>query len=293
MSFNFNLSYSYDDIIRSLLLLKKNYSHVVHIETIGISHDHREIPLVKIGKDNPGPLYLAGVHARESINPVVLLACMDKLIENYYAKQIPELENYTLYFIPLLNPDGYEIATNGYDSIKDQSLKKALKKCKVDASEFKYNAKGIDINRNFDCKSYVKSKTSGTKMSEPETKALVHACELYHFMGMIDFHSRGNSIYYYREAMSDDYNQNQLEIAQMLSKITGYHLNIISDENPDQKSGGNTVHYFSEHFSLPALTIETIEDEATFPLSTDYRKTVYEQIKKIPLEFLKILIAKD
>ncbi len=293
MSFNLNHSYSYDDIIRYLMLLKKNFSQIINIETIGISHDNRVIPIVSVGKGGNGPLYIAGVHARECINPVVLTACIEKTIENYYSAQIPELEDYSLYFIPLLNPDGYEIATKGYEGIHHKNLRENLKKCKITSHEFKYNAKCIDINRNFDCKSFVQKKYSGMKNSEPETKAFIDACKRYHFMGMIDFHSRGNSIYYYREAMPDEYNENQKMIADKLSKITGYSLNIMSDENPDSLSGGNTVHYFSEYLHRPAITIETVEETATFPLDNNYRKIVYEQIKEVPVEFLKILISKD
>jgi len=49
-------------------------------------------------------------------------------------------------------------------------------------------------------------------------------------------------------------------------------------------SGGNTVHYFSEHFYKPAITIETVDENANFPLYYNYRKSTYEEIKLILFE---------
>ena len=66
--------------------------------------------------------------------------------------------------------------------------------------------------------------------------------------------------------MPESYNDKQLEIASRFKEITNYELVLPELEVETDDSGGNTVHYYSERFNKPALTIETVEDEATFPL---------------------------
>lgn len=87
-----------------------------------------------------------------------------------------------------------------------------------------------------------------------------------------------------------EYNRKQFDIACRLSKITGYSLYTPQEENPDNLSGGNTVNFFSERYLLPAITIETVEDEATFPLEASYCMRVHNELKNVPLEFLRMLI---
>ena len=138
--------------------------------------------------------------------------------------------------------------------------------------------------------SFAFTNNSGLPDNEPETMAFIKVCEQNDFMGMIDFHSRGNSIFYYRSAMVYEYNRKQFDIACRLSKITGYSLYTPNDENSDNLSGGNTVNFFSERYLLPAITVETVEDEATFPLEASYCMRVYNELKNVPLEFLRMLI---
>jgi g-D-glutamyl-meso-diaminopimelate peptidase len=85
--------------------------------------------------------------------------------------------------------------------------------------------------------------------------------------------------------MSDQYNRRQLEIGTRLCEITGYELVPPQNEIDDGDSGGNTVHYYSEYFHKPALTIETVEDEAEFPMSDQYLASTYEEIKHVISEF--------
>ena len=152
---------------------------------------------------------------------------------------------------------------------------------------YKKNARGVDINRNFPCQSFSGSQEFPEPASESETKALICFCERYKPLGMIDYHSRGNTIYYHRAAMQAAYNRRQYRIAKQLAGLTGYSLNLPADENPDNHSGGNTVQYFSENFQKPALTIETVNENATFPLDPSYQLQVFEEIKDTPLLFLK------
>lgn len=293
MIVNLDNSFTYSEILRASIKLQNSFPKLINLESIGLSYDKREIISIKQGKGDKGVLIMAGVHSRECINPAVLLGIIETYAHRYYSYGLKYLDQYSIYFIPVLNPDGYTICTEGYYAINNKHLRNLAKKSGVKPYEYKSNARGIDLNRNFLSKSFRESSVSGTANSETETKSFIKFCESVNLLGLIDFHSRGNSIYYYREALDKKYNENQFKIACKLSKLTTYSLNLRSEENPDLLSGGNTVHFFSENFMRPALTIETVDSEAEFPLSITYQSKVFREIKEVPYEFLKMLISVD
>ena len=99
----------------------------------------------------------------------------------------------------------------------------------------------------------------------------------------LDIHSRGENIYYYRSSMSEEYNAKQYIIAKQLSKIMEYRISEPSEEINSGDSGGNTVHYYSEHTNGYAITIETIPENEQFPLKSENVEKVYDQIKDVLL----------
>jgi len=306
--------YSYSDLISDADALAQTYSKVIQNVTIGSSHDNRDIVMLKLGTGKKYILFCAGVHGRETVNPIVLLK-----IAEYYAKIYEEfnsvkekfenmlknpsgdmekqynrmifekciyelLKTYTILMIPLLNPDGYMISLYGYNAIRDPELKKRIKKMGINHTEWKFNGRGVDINRNFPCRSWKPKGPGDYAASENETKTLIQIFHHYRIRCFLDFHSRGKSIYYYRNSMPPEYNEKQLKIAKRLMNITKYKL-----VNPDEEieygdSGGNTVHYFSERFNKPALTIETVDEDAAFPLDNKYRISTFEEIKLVMFE---------
>lgn len=306
--------YSYDDFNSDAKALAKQYNNIIKYVTIGESHDNRDIVMLRLGIGRRYILFCGGVHGRETINPIVLL----RIIENYafhyeaykeykekykqslqhfdlgigkqYEKLIFDkciyelLQTYTILMIPLLNPDGYMISLYGPVAIKNLLLQKAIKRRKNDYSDWKYNARGIDINRNFPCLSWKPKGKYDYAASENETKALIQVFHQYNIRLFLDFHSRGKSIYYYRSRMSSKYNEKQLYIAKCLMKVTNYELIDPINEFDYGDSGGNTVHYFSEHFYRPALTIETVDENAIFPLDYSHRATTYEEVKLVLFE---------
>lgn len=281
--------YSYNELLNQSLKLSKLYPRLISVIHIGRSRDNRELFMLKLGKGDRGTLNISGVHGRESVNPTVILSIIEHYVHRYYSIGSKILDNYSLYFIPVLNPDGYVIATEGYFSINSIHYRTIAKQTNIPNSEYRLNANAIDINRNFSCESYVKTDISGMADNEPETKALIKVCRDYHFYGLIDYHSRGEAIFYHRKAMDYAYNKRQFHIACELAKYSGYKLYTLRQENPDGVSGGNTVNFFSERYHRPAITVETVPDEATFPLNAAYCRKVFKEIKNMPMEFLRIL----
>jgi Predicted carboxypeptidase len=292
--------YTYQEIIKEIKRIYEKYQDIISYHSIGTSHDNREIPMLMLGTGTNHLVCSAGVHGRESVNPVVLL----KMIEDYCISYTTcgmwnskidlksLLEKYTICFIPLLNPDGYSIALEGFDVICDLVLRKKNKEMNLPAEEWKLNGRGIDINRNFPSVSYVPINENDSAGSENETKALIHVFQTYKVGAYLDFHSRGKIIYYFRMAMGAIYNQQSYAIANELQMSCKYTLGVVQEEFLTTNSGGNTVHYFSENFNLPAITVETVEDEAVFPMDLGYQATTYEEIADLPLVTVQFLSSK-
>ena len=306
--------YAYEDFITDMKSLAEQYNKIIQYVTIGKSHDNRDIVMLRLGTGKKHILFCGGVHGRETVNPIVLMKLAEFYAGKYedytkdkevfeekikrpscniekeyedviFGKCVYELlKTYTILIIPLLNPDGYMISLYGYKSIQNPDLRCRIKKMGYNFLEWKFNGRGIDINRNFPCRSWKPKGDCDYAASENETKVLIQVFHQYRIRCFLDFHSRGKSIYYYRNSMPEDYNNKQLYIAKRLKNITGYELVDPENEIDYGDSGGNTVHYFSEYFNRPALTIETVDEDAVFPLDCRYRDFAYEEIKLVLFE---------
>lgn len=312
--------YSYDKLVTDAKSLAKQYDSILQYVTIGKSHDNRDIVMLKLGLGKKYIICCAGVHARENINPIVMMKIIEYYAELYvnhkeqsdrlrsqlnnsklhleaeYEQMLYGTCNYellhifTILFIPLLNPDGYMISLRGFEAINDEKLRKKCISRNIPYQEWKFNARGIDINRNFPSRLWRPKNKGDQPASENETKALILIFNEFKSKGFLDFHSRGKQIYYYRSMMTDKYNEKQFEIASRFKKITNYELVPPEEELDNGDSGGNTVHYYSEHFNKPALTIETVDEEAPFPLDAKYRTSVFEELKLVVFEFGSMII---
>jgi g-D-glutamyl-meso-diaminopimelate peptidase len=315
-----DIDYSYDKLTTDAKSLAKQYEAILQYVTIGKSHDNRDIVLLKLGLGKQHLICCAGVHARETINPIVMLRIIEYYADLYvnhkqqklslkrklnnptqhleteyeqmlYGACIFELlQIYTILFVPLLNPDGYMISLKGFDVIQEEILRKKCLSLQISHLEWKYNARAIDINRNFPSRLWKPSNEKDHPSSENETKALIFLFHEYKSRGFLDFHSRGKSIYYYRSMMPESYNNKQLEIAGRIQKITNYELVPPENEIDTGDSGGNTVHYYSERFRKPALTIETVDENAEFPLNMNYRFSTFEELKLVIFKFGSMIV---
>ncbi len=312
--------YDYDKMLRASKALARQYNNIIKYVTIGASHDNRDIVLLKLGSGQKHMVCCGGVHGRETINPVVLLRIVEYYAEYYenfleqrndlmiklmspnlYLKEeyvqmllgacINELlQTFTILIVPLLNPDGYMISLKGYDVINNPELRERCLALGQPYPEWKYNGRGVDLNRNFPCRLWKPKVATDTPASENETKALIKLFHDYRTKGFLDFHSRGKQIYYYRSQMPESYNKKQLKIASRFHDITDYVLMPPEDEVETGDTGGNTVHYYSEVFRKPALTIETVEEEATFPMDWHYRAETFEELKHLILEYGSMIV---
>ena len=291
---------TYEEMYARLHKLARQYPQFIHLESIGISHDNREILALTMGNPRKVLFCTAGIHGRETINPVILIQIMEEYAHAYqidlpvpgHPYSIRELLwEYGICFVPLVNPDGYEIASRGFGQIQNLRLRQNLRIQNIPSREWKGNARGVDINRNFPCRSYHPRNPGDSPASENETAALIHLFQIYDSVGYVDFHSRGKIIYYYRHAMSGTYNSYSQRLAKYLQDLSHYEIAKMEDEFLTLYSGGNSVNYYSEVPKKPALTVETVEESASFPLQAKYYQETYKEIQYIPLGILAQIIA--
>lgn len=185
---------------------------------IGKSFFGRDIFAVKFGKG--GVLIHGGIHAREHITTELAL----ELIKYNYEHEIVK----NVCFVPLVNPDGVELAINGIDTVpsvyKNELLE--INGCD-DFSLWKANGRAVDLNLNFDADwgkglGNIRTKAphgyiGAYPESESETKALVNLTNNENYSLTFSFHAKGEELYYGYNGV--DYN---CELTKSLSEVLGY-----------------------------------------------------------------------
>jgi hypothetical protein len=146
------------------------------------------------GKNRPRLLVTALTHSDEWISLPAVLYTIHMLVSGYdHDAEIRRiLDNVELWFVPVVNPDGYAYA---------RKTDRAWRKNRAGHGE---NAVGVDINRNFDFMwnargGFSRDPDSRFYMgpgpaSEPETRALQDLAGRMFFTAAIDVHSYGRRI---------------------------------------------------------------------------------------------------
>ncbi|XP_022817995.1 zinc carboxypeptidase-like [Spodoptera litura] len=140
-SFDWNDYYRLNDIYEWLRDLANTYPTEMKVNTIGRSHENREILAVEItlkgSKMRSKVIVEGGIHAREWISPAFVTYFINELIHAPYSNDTEFKDiamTYEWFFVPVLNPDGYE-----YSHTNNRMWRKNR------------NQMGsVDLNRNFD-----------------------------------------------------------------------------------------------------------------------------------------------
>ncbi len=275
----YTVPYSYDRVEQNIAALAASYPELISTEQVGSSVMGRNITLVKLGRGEKKALIVAGLHSRENITVSFTMRCIEEYAEAYYSKtgkygtyNIKDmLDSYTLYIVPLLNPDGLDISTGDENPLYTTE--------EIDRAKFKNNANGVNLNRNFpfmwgysdeektinvttpDAESYAGTEAA----SEPETQAMITLCRSHEFEWFLDIHCRGNMIYY-----QDDFNEvgkadNQL--AYLLSRRCGFNLMGKSD---GYAVSGGFENWFRSEFGKPGICVELVNSNYSYIVNESF-----------------------
>lgn len=263
------------------------------LSTCGKSHLKRELYSLSLGRGTNYVLYVGGVHGQEWLTSVLLLKFYENLCEKYAAGKelagIPVsemLSDRRLIIIPEINPDGIEIALKGA-SAADEYQDICETASKGDYSSWNANARGVDINHNFNAlwdilhdmemregiNSPAPRRYGGAHAeSEDETKALIRLCKELPIRHALAFHSQGEKIYW-------DYGEAVPPKAYLMAKIFAAITNYKLVKNEGLALHGGFKDWFISEFSRPAFTVEV--GKGINPLPITELDNIYKKLEEL------------
>lgn len=272
----------------------KQWGDICQVDTFGFSLLNKPLYKVSFGNPNKQVLLVGGFHALENLTTMVLFQLIDDLIDSL-TNDTPfvkvDLDNcfddVGITIIPCLNPDGVDISLYGAERAEGyENLVAPLINKKDEPRIWQANARGVDLNHNFDAgyhtlKAMEKAKgITGPRPtqyggqyahSEPETKALVDLVNASCFTKVYAFHSQGEEIFY--EYGRNTPPQSRL-IAEILAKASGYEL----IKQGDLASHGGFKDWFIEKHKKPGFTFELGLGKNPLPVA-DF-PNIYHKLKQ-------------
>ncbi len=165
------LYHSYDELTAWVHSLSEAYPSIVRIDSLGPTVQGRWIWVLRI-TDNPDCdeaepefVYISTMHGDEPVGTELLIWLCDSLVQNYGVQPriTRVVDSLDLWGVPLMNPDGNVLGQ-------------------------RYNANGVDLNRNFPVPDGVAG-YDGTYDLEPETQAMMDFLAQRHQVMTINFHT--------------------------------------------------------------------------------------------------------
>ncbi len=256
----------------------------------------KSIPILTIGEGEKSIVYVGAHHGMEWITSAILLRFINEFCELY--SRNGKIYNYSLnyifatrslHIIPMLNPDGVDYQINGVGEnniLRDRLI--AMNGGREDFSEWQANARGVDLNRNYNSR-YIEYKKIESSMgiyggsavhysgempeSEPEVGAL---CNYLRFnrniRTVLTFHSQGEEIYY---TSGEKIAPRSRNIGEHLARMSGYTLC-----KPDENSSYcGLTDWCIEELNLPSFTIECGKGKNPLPITDCF--LIYTRLREL------------
>ena len=268
--------YTLAEAIAQLDSIKSHFPNLITTKTsIGNTVESRPIYMVKIS-DNPNVdeaepeiLYTALHHAREPQSMMQMIYFMYYLLENYNTDPSVQyiVNNRELYFIPVVNPDGYE-----YNRATNSSGGGMWRKNRKNNG----SSYGVDLNRNYGPYSYWNAPNGGSStdpssdtyrgtapFSEPETNSLKNFLATRYFRNALNYHTYSNLLIYPYGALEQETPDSAIfrEFARDMTTYNGYTYGT-DQQTVGYSTRGNSDDYFYDgdillnHGKIFAMTPE-------------------------------------
>ena len=203
---------SYNQYINFTKEIENEFPEIIKTSSIGETYLNNSMPLIsfKSNSENKksGILFTGMHHAREPVAMMMNLYIILHLISLPSSFRNYLLNNINIYFIPIINIDGYIYNSEQYEKTKN------IKNCMARKNRNPYQSKnckndsiGIDLNRNYDyffgydnfgssskpCEEDFRGKEA---FSEPETKNIKNFIEKHNkeIKIVINYHTWGNLV---------------------------------------------------------------------------------------------------
>ena len=225
---------------------------------IGYSYLKEPIYFFEVRKtDFPVAIFQYSIHAREYITAYLAIEQINEFILSGVLGRV--------FFIPLVNPDGVKIA------LEEKPLYKA-------------NARGVDLNVNFDARWGTGESNTRIKgdqnyigefaFSEPESIALRDFTLKVEPDFTVSYHSKGEEIYY-SFFQDGERAKRDLDFAKAIASVTGYEVKLTPN------SAGGYKDWCIEKLLIPSLTIEVGADTLSHPIQKNKLGDIFSKNKKV------------
>lgn len=294
-----NGMYSFADMNNDILLLQKEHADKVKVLGAYTTYDKRMVYDIVLGdlRSENQILVMGATHAREYITTQLVMHSICDIISasdksEYKGKSMDDLlDNVAIHFIPMVNPDGVTIAQYGVDGLNTEQAKNTVKQiCSEfnfnDTTQWKANAEGTDINRNFDAgwneynDNVGKPAPDHYKGTQPgssaEAKGLIELTKKYKFKRTISYHTKGSLIYWnYKQtgALKDESEKFADEIAQ----VTGY----AKENDSDAVDACGYKDWAVSAEKIPSITIEVGGKSDRNPVPESYLPEILAENKEV------------
>lgn len=255
--------YSYAELEADLRELADLYPDLFSYRSFGKSVAGRELYVGILGNPNAKKQVLvsAGLHGREYLTPLLVMKQLEFYLTYYDVGHYSRIPYATLfdevcfYVIPMNNPDGIMLSQEGIGSLTDPTLRATVESIyysdlsagltsQTNINKYlqywKANARGVDLNRNFDAlweeyfnyslPSFAQYK-GPSAASEPETQATVALIEsLSNLVSVLCIHSQGE-VLYWNCGQEPSLLDSTLDFTEALAERSGYK--IVEEQNND------------------------------------------------------------
>ena len=271
--------YTYGEFQRDMAALQNNAGTALRVDEIGQTVDGNKLYDFRVG--NPAAerhlLVFGGIHAREYITAQLVMRQLVQLLsdqstngsyENIAVREL--LSNTEIHFIPMANPDGIGISQLGLEGLHTEAVRETVRQIAAKDGkaltesylrQWKSNANGVDLNRNFDAlwESYndhlghaSADHYKGTAPEcELESKALADLTRQFQFDATLSYHTQGEVIYW-NFGQEGELKNMSLLLANRVSELTGYRL----DGNFQALDTAGYKDWAISKLGIPSLTIE-------------------------------------
>lgn len=286
--------YDYAEYVEDLEQLESQYSEHCKVKVIGKTADKRNLYEVVLGNPEAKKhlVVIANLHAREYMTTLLCMRQIEYYLQNYNKKIAGKkpavvFNKVAVHIVPSCNPDGTAISQYGFNSVRSKTLRRKLKKMGGNATTWKANARGVDLNMNWGYQFKKRGRAgssgyTGTKAaSEKETKAIIAMVngisEQGKVVGLVSYHAMGSVIFgKCTDSATASVKKKTQKMYQTAHKTTGYPL-----------YGGSSSHcqsreYFLYKKKIPCITLEI--GRTTCPVPQSQFTAIWRENKDLVLK---------
>ena len=260
---------------------------------IGCSALGRSIDSLTLGNGPERVLMAAAFHGQEWLTALVCLRLCEEIGEALDSGKLlagwdmrRALRDRKIVWVPLVNPDGVQIAVHGSTMAGEYSDMVRQAGGNIHG-RWQANARGVDINHNFNAgfaELQQAERENGIigpcarqwggpyPESEPETRALTRLCARLDVHHVIALHSQGEEIYWH---YGDRTPPASRLMAAVMAAASGYTVASPSG----LASHGGFKDWFIETYGRPGFTVELGKGENPLPL--DEFETIYQKAREL------------